>query len=88
MTSEKLQDHLAYPPRAFRADRAAAYLGMSTSKFLELVDQGRLSPGVKVDGMTLFDRLQLDADFEALKVEEAGRKRNTVDMVLGLEKND
>jgi hypothetical protein len=83
--TEKLQDHLAYPPRAFRAERAAAYLGMSTSKFLELVDRGRLSPGIKVDNMTIWDRLQLDADFEALKVEEATRKRNTVDMVLGLE---
>jgi hypothetical protein len=84
MTSEKLQDNLAYPPRAFRADRAAAYLGMSTSKFLELVDQGRLSPGIKVDGMTLFDRLQLDADFEALKVEEAGRKRNPIEAHYGV----
>ena len=82
--SEKLQDHLAYPPRAFRADRAAAYLGMSTSKFLELVDQGRLSPGIKVDGMTLFDRLQLDADFEAFKVEEAGRKRNPIEAHYGV----
>jgi hypothetical protein len=84
MAHEKLQDHLAYPPRAFRAERAAAYLSMSTSKFLELVDRGKLSPGVKVDGMTLFDRLQLDADFEALKAEEAGRRRNPIEEHYGV----
>ena len=37
----KLQDALAYPPRAMKAERAAAYLDMSRTKFLELVDQGR-----------------------------------------------
>ena len=30
----KLQDDLAYPPRAMKAERAAAYLDMSRSKFL------------------------------------------------------
>lgn len=82
--TEKLQDRLAYPPRAFRADRAAAYLGMSTSKFLDLVDQGRLSPGIKVDGMTLWDRLQLDADFEALKAQEATRRHNPIEAHYGV----
>ena len=85
MAQEKLQDHLAYPPRAMRAPRAAAYLGMSTSKFLDLVDKGRLSPGTKVDGMTLFDRLQLDADFEALKADEAGRKSNPIEAHYGVD---
>ena len=56
---EKLQDHLAYPPRAFRADRAAAYLGVSTSKFHVLVAQGRLPKPVRIDGITLWDRFSL-----------------------------
>jgi hypothetical protein len=52
MTPRKLQDSLTYPPRALKADRAAAYLGMSRSKFLELVDQRRM-PGPKIiDGMS------------------------------------
>lgn len=29
----KLHDHLSYPPRAMRAERAAAYLSISRSKF-------------------------------------------------------
>jgi predicted DNA-binding transcriptional regulator AlpA len=86
--AEKLQDHLAYPPRGLRADRAAAYLGMSTSKFLELVEKGKLSKPMHVDGMTIWDRLDLDADVEKLKTEQAERKRNnTVDMILGIERH-
>ncbi len=85
MTGEKLQDHIAYPPRALRADRAAAYLGaMSKSKFLELVDEGKFPQPVRVDGITMWDRLELDAAFEKLKTEETKRGRNTVDMVLGI----
>lgn len=84
MTVEKLQDHLAYPPRALRADRAAAYLAMSKSKFLELVDQRRLPQPVRIDGITMWDRLELDAAFENMKTEEAERGRNTVNMVLGI----
>jgi predicted DNA-binding transcriptional regulator AlpA len=82
----KLQDNLSYPPRAMRADRAAAYLGsMSKSKFLELVDQGRLPRPVQIDGITMWDRFELDAAFDQIKADQTQRsgKRNTVDMVLG-----
>jgi predicted DNA-binding transcriptional regulator AlpA len=85
---EKLQDSLAYPPRTFRADRAAAYLSMATSTFLKLVEEGILPRGIKVHRMMMWDRLELDAALERLKTEETERKRNTVDMVLGLEGND
>jgi predicted DNA-binding transcriptional regulator AlpA len=88
MGHEKLQDRLAYPPRAFRADRAAAYLGISTSKFHVLVEEGRLPKPVRLDGMTLWDRLDLDAAFERLKAEETSHRRNTVDMVLGIDGHD
>ena len=56
----KLADTLAYPPRALRADRAAAYLDMGTSTFLELVAQGRLPKPKKLRGLTFWDRLALD----------------------------
>ena len=39
MASRKLQDNFSYPPRAMRAERAAAYLSMSTSTFLALVKE-------------------------------------------------
>ena len=57
---QKLADALSYPPGALRADRAAAYLSMSTSKFLELVDQGRLPKGKKLDGIVFWVRRTLD----------------------------
>jgi predicted DNA-binding transcriptional regulator AlpA len=82
---EKIQDQLAYPPRGLRAEAAARYLGMSKSKFLELVDKGRIPAGVHIDGLVIWDRLDLDAGFEALKAEERAGKRNTVDMVLGID---
>jgi hypothetical protein len=81
---EKLQDRLAYPPRGMRAESAAAYLGMSKSKFLELVDRGKLSAPIHIDGMRVWDRLRLDADFEALESNDTKRRANTVDLALGL----
>jgi hypothetical protein len=61
--ARKLQDDLAYPPRAMKADRAAAYLDMSRSKFLELVDAERLPKPKIIDGIRVWDRLALDAAF-------------------------
>ena len=40
--ADKLQDHLGYPPRGMDAERAAAYLGLGRTKFLELVENGRM----------------------------------------------
>lgn len=70
----KLQDRLAYPPRALRAERAAAYLGMAESTFHKLVAQGVFPPPIKLGGMRLWDRLKLDAAFDNLKSEEEQEK--------------
>jgi hypothetical protein len=64
-TTQRLADQLAYPPRAFRADRAAAYLSISQTKFLEWVEQGKMPKGTHIDGVVLWDRLALDLAFEA-----------------------
>ena len=79
----KLADDLAYPPRALRADRAAAYLSMSTSIFMLLVEDGTLPPGIKVRGMVMWDRFELDAAFENMKRRKDDEaERNTVDIAL------
>jgi predicted DNA-binding transcriptional regulator AlpA len=75
----KLQDHLAYPPRAMRAERAAAYLDMSTRTFFRLVDEGALPPPIKIRGVVTWDRLELDAAYENLKF---GESENTVHKLL------
>jgi hypothetical protein len=83
--SSKRQDVMAYPPRAMRAERAAAYLDMSRSKFLELLDREILPKPKIVDSMRMWDRLALDAAFsEFQEPEENGSlaRRNSFDDVL------
>jgi predicted DNA-binding transcriptional regulator AlpA len=86
MTARKIQDDLAYPPRAMKAERAAAYLGMSRSKFLELVDQRRLPRPKIIDSIRVWDRLALDASFDEFPDhndnDNVGGRRNTFDDIL------
>jgi len=49
-----------------KAERAAAYLDMSRSKFLELVEQGRLPKPKIIDGIRVWDRLAVDAAFKTI----------------------
>jgi hypothetical protein len=65
---EKLSDALSYPPRAFRVERAAAYLSVSPTKFLEWVEDGIMPKPTKIDGVVLWDRLGLDLAFEQLQL--------------------
>ena len=83
--SRRRQDVLAYPPRAMKADRAAAYLDMSKSKFLELVERGELPKPKIIDSMRMWDRLALDAAFSEFQEPGEGDtlgRRNTFDDVL------
>ena len=77
----KLQDEVAYPPRAMRAERAAAYLDLSPSTFLRFVDEGLLPPPTKVHGVVSWDRLDLDAAYEDWKA-ISGDKGNTMHRLL------
>lgn len=77
----KLADSLAYPPRAMRADRAAAYLSMGTSTFLRLVERGRLPKPKRLEGLVFWDRLSLDAFIENYEGEPE-TPRNTIDELL------
>jgi len=76
----KLADSLAYPPRALRADRAAAYLSISEATFFRLVDDGDLPAGIRKRGVMLWDRLELDAAFENWKEQP---HENSVRKLLG-----
>jgi predicted DNA-binding transcriptional regulator AlpA len=50
-----------------RLEQAAAYLSISTSSFLRLVEEGALPPAIRKHAMSLWDRLDLDAAFEDWK---------------------
>jgi predicted DNA-binding transcriptional regulator AlpA len=78
----KLQDSFAYPPRAMRAERAAAYLSMSRSKFLQLVNDGVLPRPTHIGGVVLWDRLALDIAFEASAAVEEEEGRNSFDTAI------
>jgi predicted DNA-binding transcriptional regulator AlpA len=80
-----MADSLAYPPRAMRASRAAAYLSMSETTFLDLVKAKRLPKGKKLNGMVFWDRLDLDEFVERYEG-EPDDDRNDLEKALGFSK--
>lgn len=68
------------PVRGLRSGDAARYLGMSESKFLEMVSQRRMPDGFTVDRMRIWDIRDLDAAFDLLKAgQDAFTSPNAVD---------
>src|SRR5579883_2248721 len=84
---KKFQDALAYPPRMMNADRSAAYVDLSKTKFLEGVDNGTWPAAKNVDGLPRWDRLELDAAVDALdqRNRKSTLRRKTLDDLLEAE---
>lgn len=61
--------HRAIVPRGFSRAEAADYVGISPSKFDELVKDGRMPKAVEIDARRVWDRSDLDEAFDALKSE-------------------
>ena len=55
-----------WEPKGLSAGQAAAHLGISRSKFDELVKDGRMPQPRRVDGRRLWDRREVEAFFEML----------------------
>jgi len=55
-------------PRGLSRIDAAEYLGISPSKFDQLRKDGRVSPPHLIDGRLVWDRHDLDRDFEDFPV--------------------
>ena len=62
----KFQDGCAYPPRMMNADRAAAYLDISKTKFLEGVGLDIWPAPRDAGGLPRWDRHDLDAAVDAM----------------------
>lgn len=77
----KLQNNLAYPPRMMNADRSAAYVDLSKTKFLEGVQNGTWPPAKDVGGVFRWDRQELDAAVDAF----SARKQKSVPRRMSLE---
>lgn len=54
------------PRRGLRRCEAAAYVGVSESKFDELVRERKMPPAFRIDGCVLWDVRRLDLAFDAL----------------------
>lgn len=54
------------PPRGLNREMAAAYVGIGSSKFDELVKDGRMPQAIAIDGRRVWDRLALDRAFDRL----------------------
>jgi predicted DNA-binding transcriptional regulator AlpA len=54
-------------PRGLSRVEAADYIGISPSKFDELVKDGRMPKAVEIDARRVWDRSDLDDAFDTLK---------------------
>ncbi|WP_343684040.1 XRE family transcriptional regulator [Asticcacaulis sp.] len=58
-------------PRGLSKHDAAAYIGISATKFDQLIADGRMPAPKRIDGRVLWDRFDLDAAWDALPTERA-----------------
>ncbi len=57
------------PRRGLSRDEAAMYIGVSASKFDEMVGDGRMPSPVRIDTRKVWDIRSLDLAFDALQAE-------------------
>ncbi len=61
---------LSLPPRGLAREVAAQYLGISTTKFDAMVQDGRMPGPKRIDGRKVWDRHAIDLAFAALPDDE------------------
>jgi predicted DNA-binding transcriptional regulator AlpA len=71
-------DLFSYPPRGMAREAAARYVGLGTTKFDQMVIDGRMPKPKRIDGRVVWDRLLLDAAFDDLSNEPT----NLIDEIL------
>ncbi len=67
---------VALVPRGLCRDEAAAYLGIGTTLFDDLVKEGLMPAAKKLKGASRWDRLAIDAAFENLPTASSVRRRD------------
>lgn len=58
--------------RGLRREDAARYLGLSPTKFLRMVEDGRLPKPKRIDGCVIWDSRLLEAAWDDLGMDDAG----------------
>lgn len=59
-------DPIAYAPIGLSREEAARYIGVSTTKFDQLVNDGRMPRAKKIDGRKVWNRALIDLHFAEL----------------------
>jgi predicted DNA-binding transcriptional regulator AlpA len=65
---------LSLSRRGLSRVQAADYIGVGPTKFDEMVEDGRMPKPKRIDGRTVWDRVQLDEAFDALNDEAVPNK--------------
>jgi excisionase family DNA binding protein len=68
MQSKHLLPNL--PPRGLSREEAARYVGVSRTKFDQMVVDGRMPHPRRIDGRKVWDLRMVDASFDRLPVED------------------
>jgi predicted DNA-binding transcriptional regulator AlpA len=71
MTARALSEMRPVPRRGLSRDESAMYIGISATKFDDLVADGRMPAPVKIDGRKVWDVRALDLAFDALVSESS-----------------
>lgn len=66
MTRKQADFPISLPPRGLSRELACRYIGISATKFDQLVQQGRMPAAKRIDSRKLWDRDALDNAFWAL----------------------
>lgn len=75
-----MNDATAYPPRGLSREEAARYVGVGTTTFDGLVQEGRMPRPMRLGKRVIWDRLKIEAAFADL--DEA--RENGIDRALRL----
>ena len=66
ISNRRMLERIGGPRRGLSRDTAAAYVGVSPSKFDELVKDGRMPRPRRIDARNVWDLHELDRYFDAL----------------------
>lgn len=68
----RVTDAISYPPRGLSREEAARYVGLGTTKFDEMVKEGKMPKPKRVGSRTVWDRVALDIAFTDLPDVDSG----------------
>jgi predicted DNA-binding transcriptional regulator AlpA len=67
MTARSIHDIRPVPRRGLSRTEAAVYVGIGTTKFDEMVADGRMPKPFRIDGRVLWDIYDLDSAIDRIK---------------------